>query len=107
MTKAIPIGVLLSLGLTAGCERSVWSDRQISATAAAAATQGTAAVAAVHPLDPLTPDEIRTAVQAARADDRLGTAAFPSIDASGAAEGGRCWRGSRVVPLPDRHVCKR
>ena len=79
MTKAIPIGVLLSLGLTAGCERSVWSDRQISATAAAAATQGTAAVAAVHPLDPLTPDEIRTAVQAARADDRLGTAAFPSI----------------------------
>ena len=40
----------------------------------------TATLAAGHPLDPLTADEIRIAVQLARSDARLASAAFPSVD---------------------------
>jgi primary-amine oxidase len=38
-----------------------------------------ASMVAAHPLDPLTTEEIRTAVQAAKADGRLAGATFPSI----------------------------
>ncbi len=80
MTKVISVGLLMLLGLLAAYQRSTSSDRHVSAVATAVASEGAAAVATTsHPLDPLTPDEIRTAIQAARSDTRLAAAAFPSI----------------------------
>ncbi|MGH9384666.1 MAG: tyramine oxidase [Vicinamibacterales bacterium] len=42
-------------------------------------TSRSASTVVAHPLDPLTLEEIRTAVQAAKADSRLAGTAFPSI----------------------------
>jgi primary-amine oxidase len=60
-----------------GCQRSHEPQATTGGGSAMAATDRPAA--AVHPLDPLTADEIRTAIRVARADARLGTAAFPSV----------------------------
>src|SRR5262245_2515124 len=64
MTRGILIGlVVLSSALAVG-QLSPDSSRNAAAT---------------HPLDPLSSAEIRTAIQTVRTDQRLSTAAFPSI----------------------------
>ena len=51
----------------------------LTAATGTAPAPAAASVAVTHPLDPLTTDEIRVAVQVARAEPRLANASFPSI----------------------------
>lgn len=74
MTRGI--GLVMVVLLAAACEQSAGP---LAANTPTTASDGTAAVVASHPLDPLTPDEIRTAIQAAKSDARLAGAVFPSI----------------------------
>jgi primary-amine oxidase len=77
MKASVVVLLLAAAGLgTSTCER-VPSTAEAGAQAAPAA----GATAAPHPLDPLSDDEIRTAVDVARADGRFATAAFHAIAA--------------------------
>jgi primary-amine oxidase len=67
MNKAIPLVLVVVLASLVSGQSST-------------APSSSATAIAIHPLDPLTPNEIRTAIQTVKADRRLSSASFPSIE---------------------------